>query len=151
MRQVDECVVTHEDGFLASSAVGGTSDLFGSMLRRCICRDTGELFSGFKTEGEIAVSKAWNEKDERQYEAIKDSAIERGRSAKRAKELAARTVNKQRRIEGRTPNRTTQGTGNPRLRLEDRSVLELRNLASKKNIPGRSKMRKDALIAALRE
>jgi hypothetical protein len=37
--------------------------------------------------------KAWSKKDERQYEHIKKSAKQKGRSAKRAKEIAARTVN----------------------------------------------------------
>jgi hypothetical protein len=46
--------------------------------------------------------KSWSQKDERQYEHIKDSAAKRGKSAKRAKEIAARTVNKNRRQEGRT-------------------------------------------------
>lgn len=44
----------------------------------------------------------WTDKDERQYEHVKDSEVEQGRSTKRAKEIAARTVNKQRRKEGRT-------------------------------------------------
>jgi hypothetical protein len=43
----------------------------------------------------------WSKKDERQYEHIKDSQKERGRSTERAKEIAARTVNKQRSKEGR--------------------------------------------------
>ncbi len=46
--------------------------------------------------------KAWSKKDERKYEHVKDSEKERGRSPKRAKEIAARTVNKQRKKEGRT-------------------------------------------------
>ena len=40
--------------------------------------------------------KAWSNKRERQYEHIKDSAKKRGASTKRAKEIAARTVNKER-------------------------------------------------------
>ena len=40
--------------------------------------------------------EAWSNKRERQYEHIKDSAEERGASTKRAKEIAARTVNKER-------------------------------------------------------
>src|SRR3954470_22931116 len=39
---------------------------------------------------------AWNAKRERQYEHVKESEQEQGRSTKRAKEIAARTVNKQR-------------------------------------------------------
>ena len=93
---------------------------------------------------------AWSDKDERQYEHVKDSELERGRSQDRAKEIAARTVNKQRREEGRTPNRTTQGTGNPNRSYEDRTVAELRNIASERNIEGRSRMKKDELIRALR-
>ena len=38
----------------------------------------------------------------RQYEHIKESAQKRGRSTKRAKEIAAATVNKQRRQAGET-------------------------------------------------
>lgn len=37
-----------------------------------------------------------NRKRERQYEHIKESARERGESEKRAEEIAARTVNKER-------------------------------------------------------
>jgi len=36
----------------------------------------------------------------RQYEHIKDSALKKGRSTKRAKQIAAATVNKQRRQKG---------------------------------------------------
>ncbi len=38
----------------------------------------------------------------RQYEHIKDSAKKQGRSTKRAKQIAAATVNKQRRQKGET-------------------------------------------------
>lgn len=93
----------------------------------------------------------WTQKDERQYEHIKQGVQERGRSEEKAEEIAARTVNKQRRKEGRTPNRTTQGTGHPQLRLEERTKPELYNRARQLDIRGRSKMRKAALIAAIRE
>jgi len=46
--------------------------------------------------------KSWSSKDERQYEHVKESESKQGRSPKRAKEIAARTVNKQRKREGRT-------------------------------------------------
>ena len=93
---------------------------------------------------------AWTAKDERKYEHIKDSSLERGKSEKVAKEVAARTVNKQRREEGRTPNRQTQGTGNPHLGLEDRSKKELENRARQLHIRGRSRMTKAELITAIR-
>ena len=94
---------------------------------------------------------AWTKKDERMYEHVKASEKERGRSTDRAKEIAARTVNRQRREEGRTPNRTTSGTGNPNAQLEDRSVQELRNRAAQLDISGRSRMRKAELVAAIRK
>lgn len=95
--------------------------------------------------------KVWSDKDERMYEHVKQSEKKRGRSEDRAKEIAGRTVNQQRRQEGRTPNRTTQGTGNPNTRLEDRSVAELRNRAAELDISGRSGMRKAELVAAIRK
>ncbi|MFA6046436.1 MAG: hypothetical protein WC718_15735 [Phycisphaerales bacterium] len=46
--------------------------------------------------------KAWSKKDERQYEHVKESEKSEGRSTERAKEIAARTVNKTRKKQGRT-------------------------------------------------
>lgn len=46
--------------------------------------------------------KAWSSKDERQYEHVKESESGQGRSPRRAKQIAAATVNKQRSKEGRT-------------------------------------------------
>ena len=93
----------------------------------------------------------WSNKDERQYDHIKSSAKKRGKSTKRAKEIAARTVNKERREEGRTPNKTTQGTGNPNRPLKERTKDELYNIAKEKNISGRSKMKKDELVKAIQK
>lgn len=53
----------------------------------------------------------WSSKDERQYEHVKDSEAERGRSPKRAKQIAAATVNKQRAKEGRTKRATASRSG----------------------------------------
>jgi len=95
--------------------------------------------------------EAWTKKDERQYEHVRESERERGRSPERAREIAARTVNDQRRREGRTENRTTSGTGNPDSSLEDRTVDQLRNRARELDIPGRSTMRKAELVDAIRD
>ena len=46
--------------------------------------------------------QAWSAKDERQYQHIKASEKKEGRSTERSKEIAAATVNKRRRREGRT-------------------------------------------------
>jgi plasmid stabilization system protein ParE len=93
---------------------------------------------------------AWSNKRERQYEHIKDSAKERGKSTDRAEEIAARTVNKQRRQAGETPNKTTQGTGNPNEALNERTKEELYNMAQDMKVPGRSKMSKDALVKEIK-
>ena len=54
--------------------------------------------------------QAWSAKDERQYEHIKDSEKKEGRSLKRAKQIAAATVNKQRQSEGRTKAQRSRKT-----------------------------------------
>jgi len=91
----------------------------------------------------------WTSKERRQYEHIKESAKKRGKREKRSKEIAARTVNKGRRERGETPNKRTQGTGNPNVPLRERSRAELYNRAKDLDIPGRSKMRKAQLVRAI--
>ncbi len=46
--------------------------------------------------------QSWSLKRERQYQHIKESEKKRGRSTARAKEIAARTVNKIRHQQGET-------------------------------------------------
>jgi plasmid stabilization system protein ParE len=94
--------------------------------------------------------RAWSAKDERQYEHIKESTLDRGVREEKAEEIAARTVNKRRRIEGRTPNVRTQGTGNPNRGLDERSRDEVYNRARELKIAGRSKMTKAELVEAVR-
>lgn len=94
--------------------------------------------------------RAWTEKDERQYQHIKKSARNDGKNEKRAKEIAARTVNKHRREEGRTPSHSTSGTGNPNRGLEQRTKKELYNRAAQLHIKGRSSMDKSELASAIR-
>lgn len=101
--------------------------------------------------GERTAMPSWTNKDERQYEHIKESNQERGVPTKRAKEIAARTVNKTRREHDKTPNTRTQGTGNPKTSLDDRSKEELYNMAQEMNISGRSKMSKSDLVEAIRQ
>jgi len=84
------------------------------------------------------------------YDRIRESQLDRGTSESRAEEIAGRTVNKQRRMEGRTPRRTTSGTGNPRRSLDDRTKDELYNRARELGIRGRSSMTRAELIAAIR-
>jgi hypothetical protein len=96
----------------------------------------------------------------RQYEHIKDSARKQGASKSRAKEIAARTVNKERARSGesRTASRTStrdmsssrrgglrSGTNRPKGPTRD----QLYNEAKKLGISGRSKMNKAQLQRAV--
>jgi hypothetical protein len=104
--------------------------------------------------------KAWSSKRERQYEHIKDSAKERGTSTKRAKEIAARTVNKERARSGeaRTSSQTSRqdmssgrrgGLRSGTRRGKGRTKEQLYNEARRMNIAGRSKMNKAQLERAV--
>src|SRR5690606_36811914 len=95
--------------------------------------------------------QAWSDKRERQYEHIKEGELERGRSEDRAEEIAARTVNKQRRQAGETKSQTSRATGNPNQSLEGRSKQELYNRAKELHIDGRSRMTKSQLVQAIRD
>src|SRR5205085_11961075 len=96
----------------------------------------------------------------RQYEHIKDSEKKRGASTKRAKEIAARTVNKERARTGeaKESSRTSRrdissgrrgglrsGTSRPKGRTKE----QLYNEAKRMNSPGRSKMNKAQLQRAV--
>ena len=107
--------------------------------------------------------KAWSNKRERQYEHIKDSAKERGMSTKRAKEIAARTVNKERARSGEareSSRSSTQDMSSSRrggLRSHSgktgghsgQTKEQLYNEARRLNINGRSSMNKRQLLAAV--
>jgi hypothetical protein len=128
--------------------------LVAGLVRVSLAADFDEVKAradNHKFKEDKKMPKAWSKKDEDQYEHIKESAKESGKSTDRAEEIAARTVNKQRRKEGRTPNKSTQGTGNPNNSYEERTKKELYNLAKEKDIEGRSKMDKSELVKALRE
>src|SRR5690606_25160920 len=103
-----------------------------------------------RTRSRAMPRNRWTAKDERQYDHVKENQLERGRDEDRAEEIAARTVNKQRRREGRTERRTTSGTGNPNTSLDERTRDELRNRARELDITGRSSMSKAELVRAIR-
>jgi hypothetical protein len=96
----------------------------------------------------------------RQYEHVKESAKSRGASTKRAKEIAARTVNKERARSGesRTRSRSSLRGKSPSARGGQRSGTnrpkgqtkeQLYNQAKRLNIRGRSRMNKRQLQAAV--
>jgi hypothetical protein len=62
---------------------------------------TRTLLNGGRSTGET-MPRSWSDKRERQYEHIKESYEDRGRSPDKAEELAARTVNKERSEAGET-------------------------------------------------
>ncbi|MEU6977621.1 MULTISPECIES: plasmid stabilization protein [unclassified Streptomyces] len=98
-------------------------------------------------------------KRERQYEHIKESAEERGESEKRAKEIAARTVNKERARHGesKTASRSSlkdmsssrRGGLHSHSGSQGPTKEQLYNEARQRNIHGRSKMNKKELEHAL--
>jgi hypothetical protein len=104
--------------------------------------------------------QSWSKKRERQYEHVKQGEKKRGRSTKRAKEIAARTVNKERARSGeaRSSSRSSRrdmpssrrggqrsGTNRPKGRTKE----QLYNEAKRLNISGRSKMNKQQLQRAV--
>jgi hypothetical protein len=100
-------------------------------------------------------------KRERQYEHIKESARDRGESERRAKEIAARTVNKERARSGeaRTVSRISTQDMSSGKRGGQRSGRgpqgptydQLYEEAKRRNIRGRSDMNKGELRRALGE
>ena len=104
--------------------------------------------------------QGWTDKQERKYEHIRDSEKDQGASTKRAKEIAARTVNKERAQKGqtRTASRSStqdmssskrggqrSGTDRPKGRTRD----QLYNEARQRGIKGRSRMTKAQLQRAV--
>ena len=98
-------------------------------------------------------------KRERQYEHIKESAEDRGESERRAKEIAARTVNKERARSGesRTASRTSTQDMSSGRRGGQRSHKgaqgptydQLYEEAKQRGVHGRSDMNKSQLRRAL--
>jgi plasmid stabilization system protein ParE len=102
----------------------------------------------------------WTDKQERKYEHIVESERDQGRSAKRSKEIAARTVNKERAQRGQTKTASRSSTqdmsssrrgglrsGKPGPR--GRTKEQLYNEARQRGIKGRSSMNKAQLQRAV--
>lgn len=105
--------------------------------------------------------QGWNRKQERQYEHIKEGAEQHGSGEGRAKEIAARTVNKDRAQQGRARRRSKTATqdvspehrggrrSGKRLGPGGRTKDQLYADAKRAGIEGRSKMSKSELERAL--
>jgi hypothetical protein len=103
---------------------------------------------------------AWSKKRERQYEHIEESLEERGTPKKKAKEIAARTVNKERAQKGeaKTSSRLSRtdissgrrgGLRSGTNRQKGRTKEQLYNEAKRLGIDGRSRMTKQQLQRAV--
>jgi hypothetical protein len=104
--------------------------------------------------------RAWSNKRERQYKHVKSSAKKRGASTKRAKEIAARTVNKERARSGESRTRSKSSVRGPSSgrrggwrsgtsRPKGQTREQLYNEAKRLNISGRSGMTKAQLQRAV--
>lgn len=105
--------------------------------------------------------ETWSAKRERQYEHVKESVLDQGRSEDTAEEIAARTVNKTRAQAGeaKEASRTSLEDKSPSERGGERSHQgpqgrtkdQLYQDAKREGIEGRSDMTKDELQDALDE
>ena len=103
--------------------------------------------------------QAWSAKRERQYEHIKESQEERGTGERRAKEIAARTVNKDRAQHGESDqaSRTSLDDVSPQHRggkrshagAQGRTKDQLYQDAKRQGVKGRSTMSKSQLENAV--
>lgn len=104
--------------------------------------------------------RTWSAKRERQYQHIKDSLLQRGEQQETAEEIAARTVNKERAQHGeaqRASLHTLHDTPAPvrggrrsHQGAQGRTREQLYEDARRRGLPGRSKMNKAQLAAALK-
>lgn len=107
----------------------------------------------------MAMPQAWSKKRERQYEEIEQSLEDRGRPKKQAKEIAARTVNKNRAQAGESKQASKASTddisasrrGGLRSHqgAQGRTKAQLYEEAKRKNVSGRSSMTKAELEQAV--
>jgi hypothetical protein len=103
--------------------------------------------------------QTWSAKRERQYQHIEEGLEQRGRSEKTAKQIAARTVNKERARAGeakqasRTSTEDISSSRRGGLRSHSGSAGRTRDQlyaeAKRKGIDGRSKMNKAELAKAV--
>jgi hypothetical protein len=103
--------------------------------------------------------QAWSAKRERQYEHIKEGEKKHGRSTRRAKQIAAATVNKERARKGearsasRSSTRDISSGRRGGLRSGSggggRTKEQLYNEAKRRGIKGRSRMNKAQLQRAV--
>jgi hypothetical protein len=104
--------------------------------------------------------KQLTDKQEREYQHIVDSEKDQGQSTKRAKEIAARTVNKERAQKGHTKTASRSSThdmssskrGGQRSgtnRAKGRTKAQLYNEARQRGVKGRSSMTKHQLRRAV--
>ena len=103
--------------------------------------------------------QTWNRKQERQYEHVKSSQKQEGRSEGKAKEIAARTVNKQRARAGESRQRSSASVDDMSAPQRGgkrsgrgpggRTKQQLYDEAKRRGVKGRSTMSKAQLERAV--
>lgn len=133
----------------------------GPRRHGCGARHTGYGHGDTDRPRRCTVPQEWDDKRERQYQHIKEQTEQRGSSEKRAKEIASRTVNKDRAQEGESRQASSTSTKDvsPEHRGGKRSGLrtgpqgetkqQLYDDAKRAGVSGRSSMTKDQLRSAL--
>ena len=99
----------------------------------------------------IPPDRVWTAEDQEMYEELRDDAMDAGKSTDRAEAIARRAVVDRRKAEGRQPD---EPEPDPRAlpdALEIATREELYDRAKDLGIPGRSRMTKEELVAAIRE
>ena len=104
-------------------------------------------------------TRSWSAKRERQYEHVKHSLVEQGKSKRLAQEIAARVVNKERAQHGESLEASSssindmsagrRGGLHSHKGAGGRTVRQLRNEARQRGVKGRSSMNKAQLEKAL--
>jgi hypothetical protein len=122
-------------------------------------RPVGTTGASNAEKGVQMPQQAWSSKRERQYEQIKEGEKKQGRSTRRAKQIAAATVNKERARKGeaksasRSSTRDISSGRRGGLRSGSggggRTKEQLYNEAKRRGIKGRSRMNKAQLQRAV--
>jgi hypothetical protein len=122
---------------------------------------SGDRAPEIRSVEEVAMPEAWSAKRERQYQHVKDSVQEQGRSEETAEEIAARTVNKTRAQEGEAAesSKTSTQDKSPSERggehshegPQGRTRDQLYEDARRQGVEGRSSMTKDELEDAVED
>ena len=98
----------------------------------------------------IPPESVWTASDQELYDRVRDDAMDAGKSTDRAEAIASRAVVDLRRAEGRQPEEPEPDPRSLPDALDVATREELYDRAKELDIPGRSRMTKEDLVAAIR-